>query len=557
MSPATGSGQRCVASRKRAIAWNGQSLCAATSAAPPPTRVPGASNGASSSRTVSRSLPEPGAVPPSGGTGSSARVSPGGTSNDARANVIVDVRRERKDHVLRAARPLRGQRFGVRELPRRSCVRRVAFALPCERKQRVGSRRRRPGVGGEPGDPQGVERKPRRFEPAEDLHGSARRLRLKDVLACECSERCHCVVRRDALSDPAERRKLGKQLVPHASRLPFRRRKRPVPGPSHRLDPRTPECGPLTRARAGRPAQPLARLSPALRKRLIDAGKRGDRVIDCGIAPPFLEPVAFELRPAQPIAGRCCQIRRAQQRGGTPHRERTVCERDQVDRRREQRHRARRGTERQVVRPRRLLVARPLQRGTEYLVGERAYFLASRPEILHRDADRRAGIGQHAVACPPQRAHHLVARGRRRDPPHRAGHIAGRLAMRDGHPGSRERTDEPLLLWRRLDESREAHRGAAPRGDASCVVREPVGKLPEIDARSRRPSWPRTDRPSERTLAGRRRRRSIRASSRRPRPTHERATMRRPRASRARLRRSAADDRRRQCASTGMCSARA
>jgi len=82
VSPATGSGQRSAASRKRATAWNGQSPCAAMSAVPPRMRVPGATSGALSSRSVSRSLRDAGARLAFIGIVSSANGVSGGTSSD-------------------------------------------------------------------------------------------------------------------------------------------------------------------------------------------------------------------------------------------------------------------------------------------------------------------------------------------------------------------------------------------------------------------------------------------------------------------------------------------
>ena len=542
MSPATGSGQRCAARRKRAIAWNGQSLCAAMSVVPPPTRVPGASSGASSSRTVSRSSPDARRparrhrhglarrkVPPA------ARATTPSERDRRRSPRTKRPRRERRAPIAQSAL----RRTRARAPPSRAarCARAATRAEAADWvAAKVARRRRR------------ARRPTRRRTGAPPLRARRESPRKRSPTPAERRDRfgerpsaADRVVRRDARRDPAERRKLSEQLVPGVSRLPFRRRQRPIPGPSHRLDPRTPECGPLTRARAGRPAQLLARLSPALPQALDRRGRarRSRHRVRYRVALPR----ASRVRAATGAANRrrCRQIRRAQQRGSAPHRQRTLRERDQVESPSptaapcSPRHRAKGCT----------AALPPLVPG-HCSAGQS---ISSASARISSRRDPRSAIAMPIVApgsaSTRSRAHcnarvtssrGVVAMTRRTEP----GTSPTDCAMRDGHPGSRERADEPLLLWRRFDESREGHRGAAPRGDASCVVRKPVGKLPEIDARSRRPSWPRIDRPSERTLAGRRRRRSIRASSRRPRPTHERSTMRRPPAWRARLRRSAA-----------------
>jgi hypothetical protein len=119
-------------------------------------------------------------------------------------------------------------------------------------------------------------------------------------------------------------------------------------------------------------------------------------------------------------------------------------ERDQVDRRCRERHIAHCSAERQVVRPRRVLAPRRLQRGTEYLFGERANLLAPRGEILDGDADHRAGIGQHTIACPLQRACHLHARRRGSETSRpRPAQSPTDWKCHDARAGSPERVDEP------------------------------------------------------------------------------------------------------------------
>ena len=166
---------------------------------------------------------------------------------------------------------------------------------------------------------------------------------------------------------------------------------------------------------------------------------------------------------------------------------------------------------------------------------------------------RRVRIGKRPFTRPLKRKDDLVARGRAGGTPclRTAVRVRHRGMARDSHSGRRQRSEEPLLLRRDLDEPRQhdrwrrATRARRPRGARAnpAIARDP--------ARCRGRGSPRRYRPSARAPRNRRRLRPTRASWARPFPTHGRATRRRRRARPRPARRSATWRRSRRWSPTG------
>ncbi len=436
-----------------------------------------------------------------------------------RSRVVVGPFRVRKDHFGRPARPLLRQRLRVRELAGRRRARHVVLPLPRQRQQRIRARCGRPDFGREAGDPQRIERQPRRFEQSQDFDRCARRFGLEHVFVRQRDQRRHRLARRDAPGHGSERCELREQIVPGAPRLPLGRRQRAVSGPAGRREPRAPEFGPFARCAVRGPAQTRARRSPAVRQRAIDGGKRTDRVVERDVAPAVAKPIGFELPPGaasrrappQRTASAAVPPRgpweaaRARGRSGRAAAERIGTSLDRV-------------AKRQVVRTDGVLAPGPLQRRAEDVLGERADLVAARRKILDGDADRRAGIGKRAFACPAERARDFIARRTARGTPQRSGRIAHRCAMPDLHPRRSERGKEALLLRRELDETRQRHRCAAPDARGRGTADKPVRQLCRVQRAARRENPRRTRRPTARTPRSRRRPRPTRASCGPPAP---------------------------------------
>ncbi len=159
-----------------------------------------------------------------------------------RARMIVGDCRAGENDLRRTACPLLGQCPGVRELACGRRSRHVPLALPWQRQQRIRSRRRRPGLRGEPCHPQAIERQARGLEQAKNLHASGRGLRLEYSVSRQRAERTDRLAVAHARRHEAQRGKFRQHLVPRRSGLPLdgRKRSRPLAIPRPRVHRATP-----------------------------------------------------------------------------------------------------------------------------------------------------------------------------------------------------------------------------------------------------------------------------------------------------------------------------
>ena len=453
------------------------------------------------------------------------------------------------------------QRLRVRELARRRRSRHVAFALPRERQQRIGPRRRRPAFGGESGDPQARRTaSPAASSTAEDLNR-----------APAADSGWNTLSRASATSAAtASPRRMRRRHRARASRTRPAARPRPLrachsadesarsPGhpaaSSHARHDSAQSRGVARRTAADR----SSRRAAAARTRDRCGAHRATMRSERQLAPPFAQPRRFELRPDE-----ASRPRRAARYGERSSAAARAIGSGPCASAMRSSAAATSGT---VARPRRrakgcTAAPRPRAPATAAPDTESRRRARGSPRAAIRDPRsrcRRSRRDRPARArAPTQRARDLVARRgaglrARHARWHRLPRSRQRRHARDAHSRRCERGEQALLLRRELDEARQRHRGAAPRRHVRRAVREPVRQAARSSsAAALRHRARGSPRPSARRPRCRRRRRTMRASSARPRPTHARATMRRRRGRPRPARRSAAGHRPRRCGSTG------
>ncbi len=150
-------------------------------------------------------------------------------------------------------------------------------------------------------------------------------------------------------------------------------------------------------------------------------------------------------------------------------------DRHQIESRRDDRHVGERAAERDVVRTRRVFSPGPLQMRAQNVLGQRHDLVAPLGEILHRDRDRRGGVGKRARARPLERRDDLVDRRGARDANDVRGRLGQRIDLGDLRTRGAERVEQSLLLRTALDESGERDGSAAHRDVRADRAREHVG----------------------------------------------------------------------------------
>src|SRR5207253_11128179 len=106
------------------------------------------------------------------------------------------------------------QSFGVLAFAGRGRVRDVALALPGEREQRIGPRRRGPAIGRKTGHPQRIESETGAFEETEDLNRRGAAFGLKSLLGRKRVQRGKRARRREPRRNRTEAREFHEQSLP-------------------------------------------------------------------------------------------------------------------------------------------------------------------------------------------------------------------------------------------------------------------------------------------------------------------------------------------------------
>ena len=160
--------------------------------------------------------------------------------------MVLDGRRMREDDLGARARELRGEHGRIGELARGARPRDVALALPRDGQERMRLGRAAATLGGEPGDPQRVERLSGGFEQADDLNRRRRRFGLEHARGELRAQRGLRLRPRHSRVDDAQRRELGERLVPRRLRLMLGAVECASPGPAEGGKPRAPRLRVLT-----------------------------------------------------------------------------------------------------------------------------------------------------------------------------------------------------------------------------------------------------------------------------------------------------------------------
>ncbi len=245
-----------------------------------------------------------------------------------------------------------GDPAGLRQHAVGMRARHAARLLPLERQKRIGRRGAGPALRVEAREPRAIERQSRGFEYAEDLDRRRRRLGLEQRIAeqrAQRIERCH---RRQRARDRAHRCELRERRGPRFARLPLRARQRRGPGPAERHQPVGPGARPFARQ-----ARRLRRRRQ--RRRSVDEARDRNalrRTTSCQPTRrcPSVSPVTFDVGTRRPARLRVRQKRRAYHASGGRRVHGTGCERDEVERARDDRDRRQRLAQRNAIGPRRI-----------------------------------------------------------------------------------------------------------------------------------------------------------------------------------------------------------
>ena len=222
------------------------------------------------------------------------RAGPRGDERRRDARVVVDALRMAEDDLGRRARKEIGDQTRVVQLARGRRPRHPALALPGERQQRVRSRGRRPRLGAETGDPEGIERQSGRLEQPEDPDRRRRRFRLEHRLGRESGEQRQRFPSRQPAGHHFEPGQRCQQVVPGPERLVLGAAPGSIAGPADGGQQRAPVVAPGARRRAAAQPRPRQCRAAALRERGVDgfeaAGERAGVDRFAAGLPPIVSP---------------------------------------------------------------------------------------------------------------------------------------------------------------------------------------------------------------------------------------------------------------------------